>query len=197
MARQRGGRGFGARHGFMGGWGRGAGGFRTGRKLAAADLQLLILALLERRPGHGYELIKALEESSGGFYSPSPGMIYPALTYLEEIEYASVETEGAKKRYRITDAGRRHLEQNRAAVDVMFAELRRIGEKMEHVRRIFAGEVQPEDVEDEAAHGSEELHAARRALKTALREKHHSSPEEAKRIARILLRATAEILGKS
>ena len=67
-----------------GGFGRG-GGYRTGRKLGAADLRLLILALLAERPSHGYELIKALEERSGGFYSPSPGMIYPALTYLEEI----------------------------------------------------------------------------------------------------------------
>src|SRR5512144_1736182 len=66
-------------------------GFRSGRKLGADHLQLVILALLEEKPRHGYEIIKALEERSGGFYSPSPGTIYPALTYLEELGYASVE----------------------------------------------------------------------------------------------------------
>jgi hypothetical protein len=66
-------------------------GFRSGRKLGGDDLQLLILALLAEKPAHGYEIIKALSERSGGFYSPSPGMVYPALTYLEEIDYASVE----------------------------------------------------------------------------------------------------------
>src|SRR5215471_16257227 len=95
--------GFGSGHfapGWMGGGGRG---FRTGRKLAAPDLQLIILALLAEKARHGYELIKAMEERSGGFYAPSPGMIYPALTYLEEIGYATVAAEGAKKLYYITD----------------------------------------------------------------------------------------------
>src|SRR6201988_1589228 len=113
----------GARHfghlagGFMGGPGRGDGGFRTGRKLASADLQLILLALLAEKPSHGYELIKSLEDRSGGFYAPSPGMIYPALTYLEEIGHATVEADGTKKLYRITDQGLAYLQQNRAAVD--------------------------------------------------------------------------------
>ncbi|HUC69235.1 MAG TPA: PadR family transcriptional regulator [Stellaceae bacterium] len=193
----RGGRGFGHfAGGFMGGLGWGGQGFRTGRKLAAADLQLLILALLAEKPSHGYELIKALEERSGGFYSPSPGVIYPALTYLEEIGYATVEVEGAKKRYRITEAGRHQLEQNRAAVDAMLSELARIGGKMERVRRAFAGDDAPEADEGFDPRGSEELHAARRALKQALHQKHHCSPEEARRIADILRRAAAEILGQ-
>ena len=108
----------------MGGMGRGGDRFSTGRKLGAADLQLLILALLAEKPSHGYELIKALEERSGGFYSPSPGVIYPALTYLEEIGYATVEAEGTKKLYRLTDAGRHELERNRAAVEAMLSALR-------------------------------------------------------------------------
>ncbi|MGP0091358.1 MAG: PadR family transcriptional regulator [Xanthobacteraceae bacterium] len=199
MGRHRGGRGFGHfKAGFMDSKGRGGAGFRTGRKLASADLQLIILALLAENPSHGYELIKAVEERSDGFYSPSPGMIYPALTYLEEIGYATVEAEGTKKRYRITDAGRRHLDQNHAIVQAMLTELARIGGKMEHVRRVFAGEEPPDTVEDEhfGSRGSEEFCAARRALKMALHEKDRCSPEEAKRIAEILRRAAAEILGK-
>lgn len=89
------------------------GDFRMGRKFAAGDLQLVILALLDEQPRHGYELIKLLEERSGGFYVPSPGVIYPALTYLEETGLAEVEAEGAKKLYRITEAGRGRVEENR------------------------------------------------------------------------------------
>ena len=69
--------------GFGGGMGMGGRAFRAGRRLASGDLQLVLLALLAERASHGYELIKALEERSGGFYSPSPGMVYPALTWLE------------------------------------------------------------------------------------------------------------------
>ena len=95
--------GFGA--GFGHGTGLGGRGFFGGRKLGSGELQLVILALLEERPRHGYEIIKALEDTSKGFYAPSPGMVYPALTYLEEVGYATVEAEGSKKLYRITDAG--------------------------------------------------------------------------------------------
>ena len=85
--------------------------------LASEDLQLIILALLEEKPRHGYEIIKALEEHSSGLYSPSPGVIYPALTFLEEGGYAVSEPEGNKKLYRITDAGCEYLEKNREVVE--------------------------------------------------------------------------------
>src|SRR4029077_10037509 len=115
--------------GFFGGPGLGGGGFRTGRKLASGELQLVLLALLGERPSHGYELIKALEERSGGFYSPSPGMIYPALTWLEEVGYASVAAEGTKKLYSITDTGREYLKDNQDAADAMLGQLEHIGRK--------------------------------------------------------------------
>lgn len=199
MGRHHGGRGFGHfAGGFMGGFGRGGMRFRTGRKLAAADLQLIILALLADRPSHGYELIKAVEERSGGFYTPSPGVIYPALTYLEEIGHVTVEPEGTKKLYQITDAGRRHLEQNRPTVDAMLAELTHIGQKMQRLRRAFAADAQEAggDDEDFDPRLSRELHEARRALKMALLEMRGSSREEVKRIAAILKHAADEILGR-
>jgi DNA-binding PadR family transcriptional regulator len=181
----------------LGGPGRGGGGFRTGRKLAAADLQLLILALLAEKPAHGYELIKALEERSGGFYTPSPGMIYPALTYLDEIGYATVEADGTKKLYRATEAGLRHFAQNRTAAEAMLDELQRIGSKMDRVRQVFAGIEGADDIADDGdARGPEDLHAARRALKRALHHAVIDTPEDAKRIAAILRRAADEILGK-
>ncbi|HTV51003.1 MAG TPA: PadR family transcriptional regulator [Steroidobacteraceae bacterium] len=196
MGRHHGGRGFGRfAAGFTGGWGRGGPDFRTGRKLGAPDLQLLVLALLEKQPSHGYELIKMLEERSNGFYSPSPGVIYPALTYLEEIGHAVSETEGNKKLYRLTDAGREHLERNRAAVQSMLAELERIGAKMERVRQVFSGEGLAAE-EESWGRRRGELAEARHALRHALHRKQGCTAEEERRIAEILRRAAEEILGK-
>jgi DNA-binding PadR family transcriptional regulator len=197
MGRHHGGHGFGHfAAGFMGGLGRGGGGFRTGRKLTGSDLQLLILALLEEKPAHGYELIKALEERSNGFYSPSPGMIYPALTYLEEIGHATVEADGTKKLYRATDAGLQHLAANRAAAEAMLDELQRIGAKMDRVRKVFAGdETGDADADESDRRWPEDFRLARRALKKALHNAALGSPEELKRVAAILRRAAEEIVG--
>jgi DNA-binding PadR family transcriptional regulator len=172
---------------FLGGAGLGGHGFRMGRKLASGELQLVLLALLDEQPSHGYELIKALEERSGGFYVPSPGMIYPALTWLEEVGYAIVAQDGTKKLYRITDTGREYLKENREAADAMLSQLQRIGSRMGRVREVFSG------WDD---HTSDVVHEARRELRRALREKVNASGREAARIAAILKRAAAEILGK-
>ena len=178
--------------GFMGGaagWGGRA--FRAGRRLASGDLQLVLLALLSDRPSHGYELIKALEERSGGFYVPSPGMIYPALTWLEEMGYASVSVEGAKKLYSITESGREYLKENREAADAMLGQLEYIGKKMGRVREIFGFEETDEDG------GSREVHAARHDLRQALRDKRGAPAEEKSRIAAVLRAAAEQIRGKT
>ncbi len=174
-------------------------GFRSGRKLGADDLQLVILALLEEKPRHGYEIIKALEERSGGFYSPSPGTIYPALTYLEELGYARVEVEGAKKSYHITDAGRDKLDERRAFAEAMFAQLRWIARRMQGVRRAFGGTraargVVDEQSSDEPTQWRDELNDARRSLRAALYSKFDADDDEQSRVAEILRRATAQIL---
>jgi DNA-binding PadR family transcriptional regulator len=183
--------------GFMDGDGLGGRAFGMGRKLASGDLQLLILALLADKPRHGYEIIKDLDERSNGFYVPSPGMIYPALTYLDEIGYATIETDGTRKRYHITDAGRQHLEENRASADALFAQVGRVGEHMDRVRRA----TRVADPQDEASvlhggRGSKELQRARRDLKAALAEKSESPRDEQERIIGILARAAAEIRGR-
>jgi DNA-binding PadR family transcriptional regulator len=176
---------------FASGLGMGGRAFRAGRRLASGDLQLVLLALLAERPSHGYELIKALEERSGGFYSPSPGMVYPALTWLEEMGYASVAAEGAKKLYSITDSGRDYLKNNQDAADAMLGQLEYIGRKMGRVREMFGG-FDEEDLGD-----SQAVASARRELREALREKRHAAPEEKSRIAAILMNAAAQIRGKS
>ena len=175
--------------GFMGGMGMGGRAFRAGRRLASGDLQLLLLALLADRASHGYELIKALEERSDGFYSPSPGMVYPALSWLEDMGYASVATEGVKKLYRITETGRAYLTENRDAADAMLRQLEQVGRKMSRLREVFGAE------EDEEADGLE-FAALRRELREALREKRRSSAEEKSRVLAILRQAVAQIRSK-
>ena len=162
---------------------------RAGRKLGADDLQLVILALLSEKPAHGYEIIKALSERSGGYYHPSPGMVYPALTYLEEIGYASVEAEGTRKLYSITDAGRAHLQENRSVADTILAQLKWVGEKMGAMRNTFSSEGDQETAK------SAKLRAARTRLRAALIEAQGASEDEQRRIAEILDRAADEIRG--
>ena len=131
------GRHFAGRHRFFGGFRGGfAGGpaMRAAKMLASGDLQLIILALLSEKPRHGYEIIKAIEEHSSGIYTPSPGMVYPALTYLEEMGFAASEAEGTKKLYRITEEGAAHLKANRASVDETLDHLARFGRKIAEFR---------------------------------------------------------------
>ncbi|MFN4311596.1 MAG: PadR family transcriptional regulator [Ferrovibrio sp.] len=173
--------------------GLGGHGFRASRMVSAADLQLLILALLEQKPRHGYEIIKALEEHSSGFYAPSPGVIYPALTYLEEIGHASVAAEGTKKLYSLTEAGAAYLADHRAQADAMLGQLARIGEKVARAKQFFRG---GEDADEGEAGASGSMRAARRNLKLALLEKQDASPEEQRRIIDILVRAAKEIRGQ-
>src|SRR3984957_6257762 len=197
IGRHRGHPGFGHfGRGFMGG-GMSGRGFGMGRKLGSPDLQLLILKLLDEKSRYGYEIIKELEERSKGFYVPSPGMVYPALTYLEELGHATVAADGARKLYSITESGKEHLTKNLAAAEALFAQFERVGERMDRVRRALDAQDGGDESEtDHERRGSRELHRARRDLKLALLDKWHSSREEQQRIAAILARAAAEIAGK-
>ena len=180
----------------MEGGGTGGRGFGMGRKLSSGDLQLLILKLLDEKSRYGYEIIKELDERSKGFYVPSPGMVYPALTYLEEIGHATVAVDGARKLYSITETGKEHLAKNLSTADALFTQFGRVGERMERMRRALDAEEGAEEPDHEHR-GSRELHRARHELKLALADKWHSSREEQQRIAAILARAAAEITGES
>src|SRR5580658_1266115 len=132
-----GGFGFGGRHG--GGFGEGGEDLmRARRMLAQGDLRPL--ALIAEAPRHGYEIIKLLEEKTADWYSPSPGIVYPTLTYLEEAGYVTASTEGAKKLYTITDEGRAYLAANRDLVDVVLDRLSALGERVNRWRRASRGE---------------------------------------------------------
>jgi DNA-binding PadR family transcriptional regulator len=119
--------------------GRGHGpGFGRGRQRRAervfdqGDLRFVILKLISEAPRHGYEIIKEIEEKVGGAYSPSPGVIYPTLTLLEELGYVTVESaEGGKKLYRIAEAGEAELANKKGVVDGIFARMAELHERYE------------------------------------------------------------------
>lgn len=143
------------RHGGAGGFGRGGfgGGGRGGRGrfFGPGDLRLVLLALIEEKPRHGYELIKDLETKFGGAYAPSPGSVYPTLTLLEELGHVrSTASEGTKRLVEITDEGRRYVADNQAALDSAMS-------RMAMAARAASGEMPPEDV-----------HHAMHTLKAAL-----------------------------
>lgn len=168
--------------------------FRAGRKLSSADLQLLILSLLGEKGRHGYDLIKAIEERSRGFYVPSPGVIYPALTYLEEAEYAVAEAKGSRKLYELTELGRRHLEERKADADALLAQLDELGRRMGRVREAFADDAEEGEGDPFSERGWSARHDLRnvfRDLRRALH--HHTTREQRARIVAILQTAVREI----
>ena len=131
-----GGFGFGGRHG----GGMNPEDMRAGRMLAQGDLRLVALALIAQAPRHGYEIIKLVEEKTANWYSPSPGIVYPTLTFLEEAGYVTVSSEGAKKLYTITAEGRAYLDANKELADVVLDRLSAIGERVNHWRRTARSE---------------------------------------------------------
>ena len=124
--------------------------------------------MIAERPRHGYELIKDIEERFGGLYSPSPGVIYPTLSWLDDMRYAAIEPEaGGRKLYRVTPEGEAFLVANRAAADALLARVAAVGEGgREHL--------------------SERVVEAMRNLKRALRQRLASGPLEEKDAARIV-----------
>lgn len=174
----------GARHGGRFGRFDDDGGFRGGhhgggfggRVFAHGELKLVLLALIAEHPRHGYELIRTIEEMFDGNYAPSPGAVYPTLTMLEEMDYASVETgEGGKKRYRITEAGRTFLKDNKAAVDAAMA-------RMEQTSKIYARMAAPMAIR-------EAMHTLKHALHA-----HPWTPAEARRVVDIIKGAAEDIV---
>lgn len=107
---------------------RSRGGRRGGRAFDYGELRLLALAMIAEQPRHGYELMKAIEDRMGGSYSPSPGVIYPTLSWLEDMGYAAQEPQdGGRKRYRITSDGEAFLTANRQSTDALLSRLAQHG----------------------------------------------------------------------
>lgn len=151
-------------------------GGRGPRVFAPGDLKLLLPALIAEQPCHGYDLIRRIETLFDGAYTPSPGVIYPTLTFLEESELIAGDSESGKKRYTITDAGRLFLSEQAVALDG-------IRLRMDVSKRSLRGHDRPPEIH-------EAVHNLRHALHS-----HHGrwSPEEIVRVA-ALLNGTAQAI---
>ncbi len=177
------------RHG-MGGGRHGMGGgdmMRAGRMLAQGDLRLLALALIAEQPRHGYEIIKVLEEKTEGWYAPSPGIVYPTLTYLEEAGYVTAQADGAKRLYSITAEGRTYLESNRAFVDAVLERLDAVGERMRSRRS---------DEDNDGRRGPRMprlVHAALENLRDVAVERLKDNGDTEAKVVEVLARAAAEL----
>ncbi|GAA5235878.1 PadR family transcriptional regulator [Verticiella sediminum] len=149
------------------------------RLFGPGDVKLLALRCLHEAPRHGYEIIRAIGDAVGGDYSPSPGTIYPALAYLEDMGFASAAAagEGGRKQYCITPGGEVHLVEQAEAVQRLLARLHRGREQAR-------------------ARGIPEIQRAMENLKTALRLRfEHDAPdaETVGRLVGVIDRAAVEI----
>lgn len=176
--------------GGRGGRGFGGGNFmRAGRMFAQGDLRLIALSLIAEQPRHGYEIIKVIEEKTAGWYSPSPGVVYPTLTYLEDAGYVTAESEGARKLYAITDEGKAYLAQNQDFVDAVMGRLQAFTDKIARMRKMFGwGEERPG-----AAATPPLVEAALNNLREAVQRRLETGADVETQIVEILARAAGEV----
>jgi len=162
-----GGRGFGHGRGFGGRHGRdGEDGRRSRRRMFdSGELRLVLLRLIADEPRHGYDLIRRIEELTGGAYAPSPGVIYPTLTLLGDMsQIAAQESEGAKKLFAITPEGQSELDANKDLVDALIARLAAVGEErqrtdggsvrraMGNLREVLVNRLGDRDIDEATLH---------------------------------------------
>lgn len=137
------GRGCGPRHGS---WRRGPfevrwemhdgrGGGRRRRMFDGDELKLILLKLIADQPRHGYDLIRAIEERTHGAYAPSAGVVYPTLTLLDEMGHVEAVSEGSRRQYASTEAGRAYLAEHEEEVAALFERLDAMGEDRARVDR--------------------------------------------------------------
>jgi DNA-binding PadR family transcriptional regulator len=166
-------------HAMRGGWGhrgwhgRGFGGGREGRDSGGrsrrmfdgGELRLVLLKLIADEPRHGYDLIRQIEELTGGAYAPSPGVVYPTITLLDDMGLIEVQqSEGAKKLFAVTEAGIAELEANAEQVAALIARLAAIGDEqqkpdatsirraMGNLREVLVNRLNSGEVDDEVLH---------------------------------------------
>ncbi len=143
--------------------GGGDGGGRR-RVFDPGELKLVLLKLIEENPRHGYDLIRDIEERTGGAYAPSPGVIYPTLTLLDDMGLIEATAEGNKKQFAITDAGRAELISRADEVGVLFERLAEMGamraktdgapirRAMGNLRAVLQNRLSSDDVTAETLH---------------------------------------------
>jgi len=146
-----------------GGHGRHAG--RGGRGVFdSAELRLTLLKLIAEQPRHGYDVIRAIEEKTGGSYAPSPGVVYPAIAMLADMNLiAESQSEGARKVFAITSEGEAELVANAELVEVLFERLGSLAQArgriddapvrraIENLRNVLRGRLSGDDADREFA----------------------------------------------
>jgi DNA-binding PadR family transcriptional regulator len=106
------------------GWSGGRRGRRARRMFESGELRLVLLKLIADEPRHGYDLIRAIEELTGGEYAPSPGVVYPTLTLLQDMGFIEeAPGEGPRKAFQATAEGRAHLEERAEEIEALFERL--------------------------------------------------------------------------
>src|SRR5919106_98534 len=132
------------------------------------DLRLWLLKLLAERPRHGYDIIAGLEEQFLGLYSPSPGTVYPRLSALEQEGLIEVEREDeGRKVFRLTDLGRKELDERREELSDLAERLTR---SARDIARVIKDDVKSSvrDLKNEVRRAAQELRRdERRAARTA------------------------------
>ncbi|MHA6720747.1 PadR family transcriptional regulator [Sphingomonas sp. RS6] len=149
---------------------RGGGGGRGRRMFGGDELRLILLKLIEEAPRHGYDLIREIEARSSGAYAPSPGVVYPTLTLLDEMELIGErKSEGAKKQFEITEGGRAHLAEHAGEVAALFERLAALGERhsrtsggpvrraMHNLKTVLMATAMDEDTDAERLHNIAEI----------------------------------------
>ena len=115
------------------GWSGGRRGRRARRMFESGELRLVLLKLIVDEPRHGYDLIRAIEELTGGEYAPSPGIVYPTLTLLQDMGLIEeVAGKGSRKSFQATDEGRTHLEERNEEVEELFERLKDLAPRAEN-----------------------------------------------------------------
>ena len=165
-----GGQVFGGRGGFSVRWGGGDDGGPRGpgrgrRMFDGGELRLVLLKLIEEQPRHGYDLIREIEGRTGGAYAPSPGVVYPTITMLDDMGMIEEQkAEGAKKQFAITVAGQALLTEREAEVEALFARLADVGAErqrtdggpirraMGNLRQVLQQRLTAEDIDADRLH---------------------------------------------
>ncbi|UVO55794.1 PadR family transcriptional regulator [Sphingomonas sp. SUN039] len=150
--------------GLRGGGRDGNGGGRRGRMFDGGELKLVLLGLIGEAPRHGYDLIREIEERTGGAYAPSPGVIYPTLTLLDDMGLIEGVADGTKKQFAITEAGRAELDAKAAELKALMDRLAELGAQraktdtgpvsraMGNLRAVLANRVTADGVTPETLH---------------------------------------------
>jgi DNA-binding PadR family transcriptional regulator len=152
---------------------------RHGHRFGRGDLKFVILGLLEDHPSYGYEIMRALEDRFHGFYSPSPGTVYPTLQWLQDLGYVTVAEQDGRKTYTITDEGRRFLAAR--------------GPRVEEVRERMRSWAPPFDTKE----FHQQMHDFAAEMRDMAKDLRHdarwASPDKLRRVREVVIRAGREI----